>query len=72
MGRRLEARQPKASSSGQGTARLARRKLLQHVKLSFRYGQECIRSNKASFREAIRNYEQHLKAKDAMVVSVLI
>ncbi len=39
MGRWLEARQTKASRSGQGTARLALRKLLQHVRLNFRYGQ---------------------------------
>ena len=39
MGRRLEARQLEASSSGQGTARLAGRKLLPHVRLDFRYGQ---------------------------------
>jgi hypothetical protein len=40
MGCRCEARQTKASSSGQGTARLARRRLPQHVRLNFRYGQE--------------------------------
>ena len=44
MGRWLEARQTKASRSGQGTAKLALRKLLQHVRLNFRYGQVGIHS----------------------------